>query len=104
MTYGPYGFHASYDSEVSKLVQKFKEMSMTEHDIKNVLYGAIREMTRDRKYYYPSSYRPHFTDEGHALIKDMMDLYAEKIHIAIQEANDQRAKEMVFNQLKEDNK
>lgn len=75
---------------------------MTEHDIKNVLYGAIRELTKDRTYYYPSSYRPHFTEEGHALIKDMMDLYAEKIQQAIQSADEQRAKDLVFNSLKDE--
>lgn len=77
---------------------------MTEEDIKNLLYGSIRELTRTRSYYY-NGYRSHFTDEGKKVISEMMDLYAEKINTAIKEADEARSKEMVFNTLKgEDNK
>ena len=77
---------------------------MTEEDIKNLLYGSIRELTRTRAYYY-NGYRSHFTDEGKRVLSEMMDLYADKINKAIEEADDARAKEMVFKTLKgEDNK
>lgn len=78
-------------------------MTLTEADIKNVMYGAIREMTRSNKYYY-SGYRSHFTDDGKRLIAEMMDMYAEKIDTAIKEADDVRAKQMVFDTLKGETK
>ena len=77
---------------------------MTEADIKNLMYGSIRELTKTRTYYY-NGYRSHFTDEGKRVISEMMDLYAEKISKAIEEADEARAKDMVFKTLKgEDNK
>lgn len=68
------------------------------------MYGSIRELTKTRTYYY-SGYRSHFTDEGKRVLSEMMDLYAEKISKAIEEADEARAKDMVFKTLKgEDNK
>mgnify|MGYP003345051110 FL=1 len=72
---------------------------MTEDDIKNLMYGSIRELTKTRTYYY-NGYRSHFTDEGKRVISEMMDLYAEKISKAIEEADEARAKDMVFKTLK----
>jgi hypothetical protein len=83
-------------------VKKFKGMSLTEHDVKNLLYGSIRELTRNRTYYYDSAFRPHWTEEGKKVIGELMDLYADKIQTAIKEADDQRAKDMVFNTLKQE--
>lgn len=74
---------------------------MTEYDLKNIIYGSIRELTKDRKYYY-NGYKSHFTDEGKQVIGNMMDLYAEKIGEAIKEADEARAKDLVFNTLKKD--
>ena len=76
---------------------------MTEDDIKNLMYGSIRELTRTRAYYY-NGYRSHFTDEGKRVLSEMMDLYAEKITVAIREADEQRSKDMVFNTLKGETK
>jgi hypothetical protein len=78
-------------------------MKLTENDIKHIMYGAVREMTRSSKYYY-AGYHSHFTAEGKQLITEMMDLYAEKIDKAIKDADEQRSKDMVFNQLKGDSK
>lgn len=72
---------------------------MTEHDIKNVLYGSVRELTLNRHYFY-NGYKPHFTEEGRRVLSDMLDLYAEKIQEAIKNADDQRAKDMVMKELK----
>lgn len=72
---------------------------MTENDIKDLLYGSIRELTKSRKYYYDSLYKPHWTEEGKKVVGELLDLYAEKITIAIKEADEQRAKDLVFNTL-----
>jgi hypothetical protein len=78
-------------------------MAMTEQDIKNILYGSIRELTLDRKYYY-NGYNSHFTDDGRQLITEMLDLYAGKIKDAIKTADEERSKQMVFDELKKENK
>jgi hypothetical protein len=85
-----------------KLAKKFKEMQLTEVDIKNLLYGSIRELTKDKRYYYDSAYRPHWTEDGKKVVNELMDLYAEKIQTAIKQADEQRAKDMVFNTLKQE--
>lgn len=87
----------------SKLAIQFKGMNLTEQDIKNVLYGSIKELTQNRTYYY-NGYRSHFTDEGKRVVNEMLDLYAEKIQQAIKDADDKRARDMVFNSLKEESK
>lgn len=76
-------------------------MKVTEQDVKNLLYGSIRELTRNNKYYYDSAYRPHWTEDGKKVVSELMDLYAEKIITAIKQADEQRAKDMVFNTLKQ---
>jgi hypothetical protein len=93
-----------YYFKESKLATQFKGMKLTETDIKNVLYGSIRELTKNRTYYYDSSYRPHWTDEGKRVVSEMLDLYAEKITQAIKEADEQRSKDLVLNALKEESK
>ena len=72
---------------------------MTETDIKNVLYGSVRELTLNKQYFY-SGYKPHFTEEGRRVMADMLDLYAEKIQEAINVADEQRAKDLVIKELK----
>ena len=99
-----YTEYVSWTAATLKPVVKLKEMSVTEQDIKNLLYGSIRELTRDRRYYYDSSYRPHFTEDGVKVVGEMMNLYAEKIQQAIKEADEQRSKDMVMNALKEETK
>jgi hypothetical protein len=75
---------------------------VTENDIKNLMYGSIRELSKDSRYYYDNSYKPRWTEEGRKIIAEMMDLYAEKITLAIKHADEQRAKDMVFKTLKEE--
>jgi hypothetical protein len=99
-----YTEYVRWIAEEQRPVKKFKEMSVTEQDIKNLLYGSIREITRDRRYYYDSSYRPHFTEDGVRVVGEMLNLYAEKIQQAIKEADEQRSKDMVMNALKEETK
>lgn len=72
---------------------------MTEHDIKNALYGTIREFTKDRKYYY-NGYRGHFTEEGLKVIGEVVNLYGEKIQEAIRSDDEVRSKEILLKGLK----
>ena len=87
----------------TKLAVQFKGMKLTEQDIKNVMYGSIKELTQNRHYFY-NGYKSHWTEEGKKVIGEMLDMYAEKIQEAIKNADDKRAKDMVFNSLKEESK
>lgn len=72
---------------------------MTEEDLKNIIYGSVRELVLNRKYFY-SGYQSHFTEEGRRVLNEMLDLYAPKIESAIRQADDQRARDMVMKELK----
>jgi hypothetical protein len=74
---------------------------LTENDIKTIIYGGIKELTQNSKYYY-SGYRGHFTDEGKRVLIEMIDLYAAEIEKAISKADEERSKAMVINALKEE--
>jgi len=74
---------------------------MTEEDIKNILYGAVRELTRNHKYFYKGILRAEFTDKGKEVICGMMDMYAGQIHEAIEADDLKRSKELVLKKLKE---
>lgn len=74
---------------------------MTEEDIKNMLYGAVRELTRDRKYFYKGVFKSEFTDHGKEAICGMLDMYAGQIHEAIEADDLKRSKELVLKKLKE---
>lgn len=72
---------------------------MTEEDLKNIIYGSVRELVLNKKYFY-SGYQSHFTEEGRRVLNEMLDLYAPKIESAIRQADDQRARDMVMKELK----
>jgi hypothetical protein len=93
--YGSLGFYGSGD------LWQVKRFDMTEEDIKNVLYGAVRELTRDRKYFYKGVFKAEFTDKGKEVICGMMDMYAGQIYQAIEEDDLKRSKELVLKKLKE---
>jgi hypothetical protein len=71
---------------------------MTETDIKNVMYGSIRELVQNRNYFY-DGYRPRWTDEGKRLLLEMMDMYASKILESIKEDDEQRSRDLVLKDL-----
>jgi len=96
---GRYVSQGFYDSVDSKWVKKFKALHMTEDDIKNAIYGSMRELTKDRKYYY-NGYRPHWTEEGLKVIGEIVNLYGEKIVEAIRADDETRSKQILLKGLK----
>ena len=93
--YGSLGFYGSGD------LWQVKRFDMTEEDIKNLIYGAIRELTRDRKYFYNGILKSEFTDRGKEVICGMLDMYAEQIHEAIEVDDLQRSKDLLMKKLKD---
>jgi citrate lyase gamma subunit len=73
---------------------------MTEEDIKHLLYGSIKELMKDRKYFYDGIITKNFTDEGKKVINEVLDMYSIKISKAQSEADDKRAKNLVIKELK----
>jgi hypothetical protein len=71
--------------------------------IKHMMYGGIKELMADRRYYYNSGMGKkysHFTDEGKLALQDFVSDIAVYITEAEDKELDQRAKDMVLKELK----
>jgi regulator of sigma D len=71
--------------------------------IKDLLYGGMMEMMRNRQYYYNSGVNSSYnswTDEGREALAEYMTLVAGKMWEAEQVELNARAKEMVLKELK----
>ena len=72
---------------------------------KDAVYGALKEFTRNPKFWRSSSVGreySHYTDEGREVIADMMEDILRTIDELDRKATDQRAKELVVETLKGD--
>jgi hypothetical protein len=71
--------------------------------IKELMYGGVQELMRNRKYYYHSTVGvnySHWTEEGVKALADYMNLIGWKMLEAEEADLRQRAKEMVISGLK----
>jgi len=71
--------------------------------IKDLLYGGMLELMRNRHYYYNSGVNSTYnswTDEGRAALADYMNLVAGKMWEAEQVELDSRARDLVVKELK----
>ena len=76
---------------------------MDSESIKELMYGSIKELSRNRKYYYHSTVGinySHWTEEGVKALSDFMNLMAYKMHEAEEAELNKRAKELVVKGLK----
>lgn len=76
---------------------------MEKQAIKDLMYGGISELMQRRDYYYHSDINPlysHWTDQGAEVLKNYVNDISRYIWDAEQEALDQRAKDIVLNELK----
>lgn len=70
--------------------------------IKQLMYGGIKELMNDRRYYYNSGMGKrysHFTDDGKIALYEFVSEIAAYITDAENEELDKRAKEMVLKEL-----
>ncbi len=71
--------------------------------IKDLVYGGMLELMRNRDYYYNSgvsaSYN-HWTEQGRIALADYMNLVAGKMWEAEQAELDRRARDLVVKELK----
>lgn len=76
---------------------------MRSQDVEKMLVGSIKEIVKDRKYFYYSTIGPeycHLTDEGKDAILDAVNLLASRMIVAIEKEDIERSKKLVLDELK----
>lgn len=76
---------------------------MDRQAVKDLMYGGLMEIMRNREYYYHSgvgSHYSHFTDRGKEAINEYVSLISGKMFEAEQAELDKRAKDLVIKELK----
>ncbi len=71
--------------------------------LKNILYGSIAELAKDRKYYNYSDFGDkycYYTDEGEKAVLEILQTWTAKLLQEEQKLLDKRAKELVLKGLK----
>jgi hypothetical protein len=68
-----------------------------------MIIGSIKEIIRDRQYFYYSNVGPdycHLTEEGKSAIIDMINILGSRMLVAIEKEDIERSKQLVLDQLK----
>lgn len=76
---------------------------MNKEAVKDMMFGGLHELIRNRKFYYYSSVGSqfsHWTDDGKQAVLEYMELMARKMREAEEVELNERAKEMTFSALK----
>ena len=76
---------------------------MEKDAIKDMMFGGLTELMKNRKYYYYSSIGIgycHFTDDGVKVLAEYMNLMGAKLHEAEEAELNKRAKDLVIKGLK----
>jgi hypothetical protein len=97
------GFHVSLGLEDLRRAKKSKGFRMEKNAIKQLMYGGIKELMADRRYYYNSGVGKnysYFTDEGKVAVYEFVTEIASYITDAENNELDKRAKDMVLKELK----
>lgn len=76
---------------------------MDKQALKNILYGSIAELAKDRKYYNYSDFGEkycYYTDDGQRAVLEILQAWTVKMLQEEQQLLDKRAKELVLKGLK----
>lgn len=76
---------------------------MEKQAIKEIMYGSIKELMNNRRYFYKSSVGKeycHFTEQGKEAVQSFIIDVSKYISEAEERELDQRAKDMVMKELK----
>ena len=79
---------------------------MNKQDLKNILYGSIYELAKDRKNYYHSNFGnnySHFTPEGEKAVLELLQVWVYSMLQTEEKELDRRAKDLVVKELKGEN-
>lgn len=80
-----------------------KKFKMDKQAVKDLVFGGLNELMRNRKYYYHSSVGQgysYWTDEGKEAMVEYMNVMGWKLKEAEEADLTKRSKEMVMNGLK----
>lgn len=76
---------------------------MRSQDVEKMLVGSIKEMLKDKRYFYYSTIGPeycHLTDEGKDAILETINLLGSRMIVAIEKEDIERSKKLVLDELK----
>jgi len=76
---------------------------MRTQDVEKMMVGSIKEILKDRKYFYYSTIGPdycHLTEEGNRAIIDIMNILGSRMAVAIEKEDIERSKKLVLDELK----
>lgn len=76
---------------------------MLRRDVERMIVGSIKEIIRDRQYFYHSTVGPeycHLTEEGNRAIIDLVNLLGSRLLKAELEEDIERSKKLVLDELK----
>ena len=83
-----------------------KNFNLDKSALKDIVYGSLAELVKNRKYYHHSSVGAeysHLTEEGEKVFKEFISFYGHLLIDAEKKDLDKRAKEMVIGSLKGEN-
>ena len=75
---------------------------MLRRDAERMIMGSIKEIIRDRQYFYYSNVGAdycHLTEEGKNAIIDMINVLGSRMLIAIEKEDIERSKQIVLSEL-----
>jgi len=76
---------------------------MLRRDVEKMILGSIKEIIRDRQYFYHSTIGHeycHLTEEGNRAILDIINILGPRLVKAEAEEDIERSKQLVLDQLK----
>jgi hypothetical protein len=76
---------------------------MLRRDVEKMIVGSIKEIIKDRQYFYYSTVGPdycHLTDEGKDAIVDIVNILGSRLIKAEAEEDIERSKQLMLNELK----
>jgi hypothetical protein len=76
---------------------------MKSQDVEKMVIGSIKEILRDRRYFYNSTVGPdycHLTEEGNRAILDLINVLGSRMLIALEQEDVERSKQLVLDNLK----
>ena len=76
---------------------------MDKHAVKDLIFGGLHELMKDRKFYHHSSVGQsysYWTDEGKEALAEYMQVMGWKLKEAEEDDLNKRAKDMTINILK----
>ena len=76
---------------------------MRSQDIEKMIIGSIKEIVKDRKYFYYSTVGPeycHLTEEGNRAILEAINLLGSRMIVALDREDVERSKQLMLDELK----